>query len=259
MLHWLANRLILKPSTQSIDTDRKRRRWIAMDGLRLEVWQPEPLIDDAQAELVVLKFPGTAGRAERVTYFPLDIWPAQAGVIWSINYPGYGGSEGRADIRSLPGASEAFWNAARVAFPSARFVVSGNSLGSCMALYVTARYPVDALILRNPPPVHQLIRERARYNWWNFGIGKRIAAQFPDCLDALRYASRSRCPALLIQSEHDSLVPVTFQNRIRDAYAGPLKTFVIPDADHQTQVPDALRDEFRSDMQWLHDQVLGPR
>jgi pimeloyl-ACP methyl ester carboxylesterase len=251
MFQWLANRLILKPSRFPIDTGSKRRWTFLLDGHSISVWQPPPFLEPHDVERVVLKFPGMAGRAERVTSFPLDHWPDCRCVVWSVNYPGYGDSEGPADVRHLASTAEAFFRFAKETFPRASFVVSGNSLGSCLALYLSARHPVSAVLLRNPPPIHQLIRERARYNWWNFRSARFVAEAFPDSMDAVANATRSTAPALLIQSVADRVVPVAFQNRVADAYSGPLKRLEIPAGDHASAIPDHLIGQLRELLRWL--------
>jgi len=119
----------------------------------------------------------------------------------------------------------------------------GNSLGCVSALYLGARHEVAGLYLRNPPPVAQMISQWKKYNWWNFGMAKFVADMIPDELDSVANAKKCQWPLFVTQSDSDTVVPVEFQNQILEAYSGPKDTFVIPDADHATLLPESLHDE----------------
>ena len=168
-----------------------------------------------------------------------------------MNYPGFGGSSGKADVRHLAPVAEKMWHSIRATYPSARVLINGNSLGACLALFVAARFPVDALILRNPPPIRNLIREQRRYNWWNFGIGRLVANCFPEELDPIANAARSNAPALFVQSQLDTLVPCEFQNRIISAHLGPKQVFVVPNADHDTTMDEDAEAAYSQSVLWL--------
>ncbi|MEQ1905876.1 MAG: alpha/beta fold hydrolase [Pirellulaceae bacterium] len=252
MLRQIANRTMLSPSRFAIDTFGKTRRAIPFGGGELEVWvQPSKPNEAASPELVVLKFPGMAGRAEWSGLSPLDHWADISGEVWAVNYPGFGGSSGKADVRHLAPVAERMWHSIRAAHPSAKILINGNSLGACLALFVAARFPVDALILRNPPPIRNLIREQRRYNWWNFGIGRLVANYFPEELDPIANAARSNSPALYVQSQFDTLVPCEFQNRIISAHRGPKQVFVVPNADHDATMDDDVEAAYAQSLLWL--------
>jgi pimeloyl-ACP methyl ester carboxylesterase len=186
----------------------------------------------------------------------LDYWSHRSGAVWSINPPGYGQSTGPAWIERFPTAAQATWLHLKHLYPKAKIIVTGNSLGTAIALFIAARFQPDGLLLRNPPPIRQLICQRPRYNWWNLGAAKYIARQFPQELDSIENAKSCRCPALFVQSGQDSLVPIEFQNRIIHAYSGKQKTLVLGNANHDTPVLPEQETDYRDALTWLEQQAL---
>ena len=81
MLSWLADRLILCPTRDHIPCESEQR-WIDWERGRFEVrvHQSGP---EEKLGLFVLKFPGTAGRAERSNDHPADFWPDLAMEVWA--------------------------------------------------------------------------------------------------------------------------------------------------------------------------------
>jgi pimeloyl-ACP methyl ester carboxylesterase len=286
LLSRLADRLILCPTTESIDPEDRVREVLQGDGWQCELWgkrwdpngqQPEQGREVAQSKLeavspavlrarqrmlermtqtppqewAVLKFPGTGGRAERAGPHPLELWSKASGEVWAVNPPGYGTSGGTAAVRFMPEVAAASWEFVRQRHPELPTLLVGNSLGGTSALHLAARHEVSALFLRNPPPIHQLIRRRPRYNWWNLGAARWVAAEFPASFDAVANAARCRAPALFVQSERDRLVPVSYQQEIIDAYAGPKRVFVISGADHHESLPDEQLPAYLEELEWL--------
>jgi len=252
MLTRLADWLILEPTRDSIPADEKTRREISFGAAHVEAWCQTA--GNGQAELFVLKFPGAGGRAERASLHPLDYWDDLAGQMWAVNPPGYGGSPGRAEVRSLGGVARVTYDAVREAADGRPIVVTGNSLGCCTALLVAATLPVAGVILRNPVPIRPLIV--GRFGWWNFGLGARlIAANTPDELDAVNNAARCGAPAVFIHSQRDRVVPTRYQRLVHDAYAGPMRIVALPEADHATPMTEAEQIGYAKQLDWLRGQM----
>jgi len=137
-------------------------------------------------------------------------------------------------------------------------VVVGNSLGGVSALYLAADRGVDALVLRNPPPLRQLIV--GRHGWWNLTLGARlIARQVPEELSSIRNAQRASTPVLYVMSGKDRMVPIKYQQRIIDAYAGEKKVLILPDADHVTPMTEDEVDKYRELLDWLWSKIETKR
>ena len=187
----IADRLILKPSRHGLSTTGKQRETIPFRKGELEVWtQRIGTTDPDEVDLFVLKLHGTAGRAERATYHPMDYWTDLRAELWSMNPPGYGGSSGSASVRTLATAAQATYLEMARRAEGRPIVVMGNSLGTVPALYLAANFPVAGMVLRNPPPLRQLIV--GRHGWWNLWIGAMLIAQKSTCATFARFAMRAR-------------------------------------------------------------------
>lgn len=256
LLSRIADRLILRPSTHPVDPQESERLMIPASGGDIEAWvtriEPELASGDP---LLVLKFPGAGGRAERGRVHPVEAWPDVAADVWTINHRGYGGSCGPASLQNFASTCEAIWKQAQRLHPERPIVVYGNSLGCLSALFLTARFPVAGAYLRNPPALAQMIASRTRYTWWSFGFSKWIAAQIPQELDAEANAAKSDCPALFIQSEQDRVIPTEFQQLVIGNYAGEVHKFVMRGVDHHHAPPEDQKDDYVEATRWLGRQV----
>lgn len=140
---WLADRLILCPSRHTIDPEDRRQVFIETARGRVEAWVLPKSVGAATASksITVIKFPGTAGRAERGGLHPVEVWPDVTGEVWTINHLGYGGSDGPATIQSFAATSTAVYDYLRQEYPDNAVMVVGNSLGCISALCLAGRHP----------------------------------------------------------------------------------------------------------------------
>ena len=143
-----------------------------------------------------------------------------------VDYPGYGGSGGRATEAGLYGAADAAY-AALVARPDvdpARVYVYGRSLGSAAATWVAGRHPVAGLILESP------FTSAA-------AMARQLYALLPHfilrlSLDNLGRMRQIRCPVLVFHGDADRLVPTTMGRDVAAAAAGPVELVLIHGAGH---------------------------
>ena len=269
LLSKISDRLILQPSVDAVDAGENFRAVVFSEGeIEIEAfvstWGDFDSPDVAPSQkLVVLKFPGTGGRAERGTVHPCELMidsveiesRLTAAQVWTLNHRGYGNSTGPATLANFTNTVDLFWKFVADKFPTETKIAIGNSLGCMSALYLSAHKPVDAMMLRNPPPIARLISDRPRYNAWNFGLARFIAAQVPEELDAIVNAGLSNCPALFVTSEKDRLVPPKYQREIIDAYAGESHQFLIRGADHDHRIPVEQESEYRAAIEWLRMKI----
>ena len=200
--------------------------------------------------LAVIKFPGTAGRCERMGTQPLTQWPEQDGLVVGVNPPGYGSTSRHATLRDSRALNEALehWLGEH-AVGQGRLLI-GNSLGCVRALAFANRFPCDAMILRNPPPLPQLLEifaRRRRAAW----VGRWLARGLSSDWDAIELASHIRVPTLLVQSELDSLVLTEWQDRIYDRLAGPKRKLVLKKCDHADPIPEDQAGAYRELVEWV--------
>lgn len=252
----LADRMVLCPSTDPIDTKELKREIIPTANGHLEAWTCQTDTEAANRKILLIKFPGNAGRAERSTPNPAQFWERAASQVWTINPFGYGGSSGTATLQRTPEMAQAVFSFLRPRFPDHKIVVYGNSLGSLAALMMAAQHPVDGLYLRNPVPIHSLISTRLRYALPSLGMSRLIANQIPRSLDAVANAKTIDAPCLFVTSEKDRMIPPRFQSQIIDSFAGDHQVFLIPDADHHDSIPEELEHDYRASLDWLFNKLF---
>ena len=256
-LQRLTDRLVLEPTTEPLDPGPKEPMGIEIGGHRVEVWRLAAPEESAPPGLMVVKFPGTGGRAEWAGSHPLDAWDDLNGEVWAVNQRGYGNSDGPASLQNFSQTCDAVWRALESQRPEVPVVATGNSLGCMSALYFASRYPVAGLILRNGFSLAHLISRRVAYNWWNlWQLAPLVARQVPQELNAVANAKRSRIPCLFVRSEKDRRIPAAFQIQLLNAYRGPQREFLIPGADHDDPLPEAMEAEYLSALGWLR-QAMG--
>ena len=247
----IADRMILEPSRDPIDSEDRQRRWIESPVGKIEAWIVRRAPTNGAETVFAIKFPGTGGRAERGGPHPCEVWPDVGFEIWTINPPGYGGSEGRAQLAKMPTMIDATFRAVKNASSGNPIYAIGNSLGCLSALRVAAQYPIAGLFVRNPLPLRELIV--GRYSWFNITLfTKAVARQVPDELDAIENARRATCPAFFVMSAADKLVPPEYQRKIIDVYQGPKRIYEIAGADHHDPPLESEFARYVDELQWLN-------
>jgi pimeloyl-ACP methyl ester carboxylesterase len=245
---WLLDQLCLRPTRQLLDAAPQELFWIDRCGRRLACYRQrqwpddarEPLLarpDDRTVDLLIVKFPGNAGRAEQSPIHPANGWPEKCVEVWSINPPGYGQSHGRASLDHIPATAHAVWAEVQQRFPTTPLLIYGNSIGSLTAMQMvkTVRREQTSvrlgLMLRNPPDLIRLILDHRR-RWYHGPVPWWLTRAAAPHLHLTALAVDCDCPLLLIQAELDTLVPPSNQDRIFAAHPGPKEKFIIPQADH---------------------------
>ena len=253
----LADRLIFQPTCDAIAAEDKSRSLIRFGDEHLELWSHRREgVDVESAELFVLKFPGTGGRAERATEHPADVWSDVRVHLSAFNPPGYGGSSGRPSLKTMGDAAAAALDEVQRMADGRPVVLTGNSLGGVSALHLAATRNIAGLVLRNPPPLRDVIV--SRFGWWTFWLGAGlIARQVPKHLCAVSNAGCSRVPAVFVSSGRDRVVPPRYQRQIIEAYAGEKRVVRLADADHACPLSEEEEAEYARHLHWLKGRVLG--
>jgi pimeloyl-ACP methyl ester carboxylesterase len=257
MITQIADRMIFQPTRNPVSTLGKARRLIEYRHGFVEAWtQRIGTSNTRDVDVFVLKFAGKDERAERANYQPLDSWPDLNGEVWSINPPGYGGSSGRASLRTFAAAAKAAYDEITKVAAGRPLILMGSSLGTISALYLASRFPIGGMILRNPLPLRQLIV--GKHGWWNLWIGAMlVSTQVPDYLCSIRNASRCHgIPTVFVGSARDQIVPPPYQARIVKAYTGPKRIMRLRKANHSTPMNAIEQIRFRSELEWLRSRAL---
>jgi pimeloyl-ACP methyl ester carboxylesterase len=279
MLSRIADRVVLCPTRNGIPASHKSRRIVSVGGYAVEVWiertdgRSPPTIAQgmnghglksrvnghplSEPEVFILKFNGTGGRAEQATIHPLDFWSDIPGEVWSPNPPGYGASGGRPSLRWLAPTGRAVLEELVSVAGSRPIIVTGNSLGTAVALHVAASAArisnLAGMVLRNPPPLRELIAEK--YSWKTLGLSRLVARHVPRELDSVLNAGQVRLPCVFLCADCDRVVPPRFQELIRATYGGEAQVVAVPDADHVFELARPHSDQYAQALSWLRQKV----
>ncbi len=200
--------------------------------------RPDGSADPAAASRpTVLFFYGNAGTVEG-SWGQFDALRRLDVNVMIPDFPGYGGSGGRASESSLYAAADGAYGAlvVRPDVDRRRVIVAGWSLGAAVAVDLAARRPVAGLATFNA--FTTLPEVAAKVLPW---LPARYLCKYR--FDNLSKMPAVRCPTLVCNGRRDVLVPPTMSDRLAAAAGGPVARLVIDAADHNTIFdadPDAL-------------------
>lgn len=248
----LPDRLILFPTTDRLNAAAATRKAIPFQSGELEVWTARSTVAEQRGhpEIYVIRFYGNADRAERWVAAEADMWNNRAVEVWGVNYPGFGGSTGRARLARLgPAALTAFDELKKVA-RDRPIIVFGASLGTATALHIAAQRKIAGLILHNPPPLRQIILRQ--FGWWNLWLfAGPMACKIPADLDSVANARAIHAPAIFLLAENDEVVAPKYQRLVVNAYAGEKRVIPLAGASHNSPLEDAAIADFHQALDWL--------
>src|SRR3954466_8275542 len=258
IIYWMiggcASFFFLFPPREHIDAPGTRAHTIEFDGGKLEIFTARaPAASQRDPEAYLLRFCGNAERAEWNACRFSGGWSDKAVEMWSVNHPGFGGSSGSARLARLAPAAIAAYDALAKEANGKPIFISATSLGTTMALHVAKQRPVAGLILRTPPPLRQLIIQR--HGWWNLWLlATPVAMGVPSDIDSLANAKKVGVPAIFILMDSDTVVPINYQRKIVDAYAGPKQVIISRGGDHNSILTPTAMNELAGHINWLWQQ-----
>src|SRR5438045_2204709 len=200
------------------------------DGTRLVGWYlastilhqpPQP----SQPAAGILWFYGNGETIAAIWPIVREFQPPGTAVL-VVDYPGYGGSAGRATEAGMYGAADAAYAAlvARPEIDARRIYVYGRSLGSAAATWVAARHPVAGLILESPFTSAGAMARQL------YALLPRFIVRLS--LDNLGRMRQIRCPVLVFHGDADRLVPTAMGREVAAAATGPVELVLIHGAGH---------------------------
>jgi len=203
---------------------------VAADGTHLRGW----VIKGAPAPAPAVIYFG--GNAEEVSWTLSDLhWPREWAIV-SVNYRGYGASEGKPSEIALKSDALAIYDAVakREEIDPKRVVVFGRSLGTGVATHLAAQRPVAGAVLASP---YDSMTAIGKLHYPYLPVSLLLRHPF----DAAAEAKSNRMPLLAIVGDADTIIPPSRSRALFDAWAGPKTWLVIPGADHNDL---GVRDEF---------------
>src|SRR6266513_2714296 len=238
LLAWLFQDRLAFPAPRGSLPDPKRVgvengqkvELVSGDGTKLVGWYLAP-INLPQPPPTSPTSPGLLwfyGNGETVA----AIWPVVRAfqppgtALLVLDYPGYGGSGGRATEAALYAAADAAYDAlaTRPDVDPQRIYVYGRSLGSAVATYTAAHRRVAGLILESPFTNAEAMAQH------HYRLLPRFLLRLS--LDNVANIRRVHCPILLFHGDADRLVPTAMGMAVAAAAAGPVKVGVIHGSGH---------------------------
>ena len=137
-------------------------------------------------------------------------------------------------------------------------LVTGSSLGCVSALYLAARHPFAGLILRNPPPLREVIL--ARFGWWPLESGRPAArAAGPAGIGRDPQCGRRPRPGRLRHGPAGPRRPAEMSAANRGRLRRPPSVLHLAQADHHTPLTDEETEQYRELLVWLRQQMMSSR
>src|SRR5213594_3320480 len=210
----------------------ERVELVSADGTKLVGWylapnlpQPPQTSPTSPASPGLLWFYGKGETVAAIWPIVREFQPPGTAVL-VLDYPGYGGSGGRATEGALYAAAAAAYAAltARPDVDPQRIYVYGRSLGSAVATYTAAHHPVAGLILESP------FTNAAAMAKYHYGLLPRFLLRLS--LDNVANVRRVSCPILLFHGDADRLVPTAMGMAVAAAATGPVEVVLIHGAGH---------------------------
>jgi pimeloyl-ACP methyl ester carboxylesterase len=234
LLAWLFQERLAFPAPRASVPDPRqvgvehgeRVALVSADGTRLAGWYLAPkAVVAGQPSPGLLWFYGNGENIAAIWPVVRDFQPPGTAVL-VVDYPGYGGSEGRATEGGVYAAADAAYAAlvTRAGIDPQRIFVYGRSLGSAVATHTAARHPAAGLILESP------FTSAAAMAGHLYKVLPRFTLTLR--LDNLANVRRIHCPTLVFHGDADRLVPTTMGLAVAAAAAGGAEVVLIHGAGH---------------------------
>jgi fermentation-respiration switch protein FrsA (DUF1100 family) len=180
----------------------------AEDGTAIEAWWIPYRGPAEDRGITVVTFHGNAGTmADRLEHTRLlhDLGVS----ILTVEYRGYGNSEGSPSEDGLAMDARAGLAEARRRGPANKVVIHGRSLGGAVATRLAATQPADGLIIES---TFTSLADMAGRT--TIPLARRLVAYNFDSLSHIRSVT---APVLVVHGEQDELIPLSMGETLRDA------------------------------------------
>lgn len=153
-----------------------------------------------------------------------NVFPDAA--IYTLHYPGYGGSSGSPSEQAIFTDALALFD--KVAAQHPDIILIGRSLGSGVAVWVASQRPTECLVLVTP---FDSFADPASAQYRIFPVRWLLRDKF----ESWRYAPTVTAPTHIIVAGDDELVPRSSSDRLRTRFRHDLVSYtVIPGYGHNT-------------------------
>lgn len=224
------------PRAGPLPPGAERIQLTAPDRVRLEgVLIPAARPD--KDRVAILGFAGNASNAAAIAEFLSSIYPEHP--VIAAHYRGYAPSGGAPGAAALLEDAPLLYDLARERLRPERMVAVGISIGSGIAAGLSARRPLDGLVLVTPFDSLEAVA-RDRFPW--LPVSLLIRHKLPSA-ETLR---GSDVPVAIVAAEHDGVVPPARTAALAAAVGNAVHVVTIPDTQHNDIAGHpAFRDQMR--------------
>ena len=190
------------------------------DGVRVHCW----LVRHPNSQLLTLHLHGNGGNITHREEAARTILAAGSSVLL-VDYRGYGKSEGRPSERGLYSDADAawLWATGQANYPPKHVVAHGESLGTAVAVQLSAERRIAAVVLEAPFTSARAMAHRAVPF-----IGPALVWGF----DSLRTVRTLKVPVLFVHGDQDEVVPFALGRELYEAAGEPKQFLAVKGAGH---------------------------
>ncbi len=227
LLYFFQDYLLFFPqSTPAANRDKLKKvaTTINIGELKVRGWLSKSK-EEAQGPLIIYY----GGNAEEVSHTILDIDRLKNSSLLSINYRGYGDSEGKPSAENLiQDALHIFdYMVEKQGIEPNKIILMGRSLGAGIAVQVASQRQVAEVILITP---FDSLANVAKQHYPIFPVNLLLKHK----LDSLSLAPQIDRPVLVLLAEKDKIVPNRHSHNLIKHWRGPVTEITIPATGHNS-------------------------
>lgn len=225
LVYFCQRRMLYAPSKHSMDTLLAEAR-----TLQLEPWRNDSgdyigwMYGKAANGPRALILHGNAGCAINRDYYVQSLTNAGFKEIFILEYPGYGARPGSPSQATLCAAADEAFALLEKRGP---VYLVGESLGTGVAAYLAGKHSNSVAGLLMVTPYHNMT-DVGQYHMPILPVRLLLKDRFPSS-DFLQHYHG---PMAVLLAGNDVVIPNHFGRRLYDAYSGPKKLWLIPQAGH---------------------------
>ena len=210
-LYLFQERLIFRPdlAPKEVDLPPGAKR-LFLDGLEVGVL-------DKKSDTTLFYFGGNANNALEA----LHIFAKLSYNVVTFNYPGYANSKGSPTQEAIFATAKKVYEH----FRTSHNVVVGRSLGTAVAAYIAANYPVDGVVLITP---YHSITHLAKLRYPIYPATLLVRHPFPT----YRYIQRTSAPVVVFLAQEDDTTPPATFAKLRPYIKNLKKVITIEGSTH---------------------------
>ncbi|TNG02121.1 MAG: alpha/beta fold hydrolase [Gammaproteobacteria bacterium] len=196
------------------------------DGTRLHGWYWHPQSASLQESPVVIFF---GGNAEEVSGMFLELAGFKDYGVATLNYRGYGLSEGRPAEKSMFQDALILYDYLinKEGYKAEQIIVMGRSLGTGVAVHLASQRDVRSVVLISP---YDSMISLASHHYPYAPVKWLLKHRY----DSLSVAGKINKPLFILYAGADRIVPPVHAKRLAQAWAGKTRVIEIEKANHNS-------------------------